>query len=117
MSHRENVVIEKSFAFAVRAVRCYQMLFQKNETRPIANQFVRSATSTGANLAEATDAQSRADFISKVSISLKEARETFYWIQLMAATNILTAKQAQSLGFDCEELLKLLTSILKSSRK
>jgi four helix bundle protein len=111
-----NVVSDKSFAFAVRAVRCSQHLARRMDAAPIARQFLRAATSIGANLAEAQDAQSHADFIAKASIALKEARETDYWIRLMAATEILTAPEADSLRADCDELLRLLTSIVKTAR-
>ena len=113
---RENIVVEKSFAFAVRAVRWYQHLAQRVDAWPIAKQFMRAATSVGANLAEAQEAQSHADFISKAAIALKEAREADYWIRLMAATDLLTAAEATSLGADCTELLRLLTSIVKTAR-
>jgi four helix bundle protein len=113
---RENVIEEKSFQFAVRAVKCFQVLSKRSDSVPIARQFVRAATSIGANIAEARDAQSRADFVSKTSIALKEARESHYWIRLMAATELLSEKEAQSLMTDCDELLRLLTSIVKTTR-
>lgn len=116
MPNRENVIEEKSFNFAVRAVKCFQVLSKRSDSGVIARQFIRAATSIGANIAESRDAQSRADFISKTSIALKEARETHYWIRLMAATDLLSEKEAQSLMTDCDELLRLLTSIVKTSR-
>jgi four helix bundle protein len=112
----DNPVVDKSFAFAVRAVRGFQYLCRQRDAAPIAQQFVRAATSIGANLAEAQDAQSHADFAAKVAIALKEARETHYWIRLMEATSILSPAQSQSLQTDCEELLRLLTTIVKTAR-
>lgn len=112
----KNVALEKSFAFAVRAVKCYRFLFRKRDVQPIANQFMRAATSIGANLAEAQDAQSRADFTAKTFIALKEARESQYWIRLMAATEILADNESQSLEHDCRELIRLLTAIVKITR-
>ena len=114
---RDNPVEAKSFAFAVRSVRCYQHLMHKTDTAPIAKQFVRSATSIGANVAEAQEAQSHADFCAKLTIALKEAHETDYWLRLMAATGILTPAESDSLRTDCGELLALLTSILKTARR
>ncbi len=116
MANRDNVIEEKSFNFAVRAVKCFQVLSKRSDSAPITRQFVRAATSIGANIAEARDAQSRADFVSKTSIALKEARESHDWIRLMAATDLLSAKESQSLMADCDELLRLLTSIVKTTR-
>lgn len=112
----KNVALEKSFAFAVRAVKCYRFLFQKRDVQPIANQFMRATTSVGANLTEAQDAQSRADFTAKAFIALKEAWEAQYWIRLMAVTEILSSSEAESLEQDCRELIRLLTAIVKTTR-
>ena len=112
----ENTVAEKSFHFAIRIVKLYRYLCKKEQEYSLARQLLRSGTSIGANVAEAQQAQSRADFISKLSIALKEASETNYWIQLLAATDYLPQNGADSILADCRELEKLLTAILNSTK-
>ena len=114
---RENVVVDKSYAFAVRIVRLSKYLISEHRAYQLADQVLRSGTAIGANLEEAVGGQSRKDFVSKCSIAYKEARETHYWLRLLRDTQHLGDKQAASLLDDCEELLKLLTSILISSKK
>ena len=82
----------------------------------LSTQLLRSGTSVGANIVESQQAQSRADFLSKLEISLKEAAETEYWLKLLYATDYLTEKQFESMSADCIEIKKLLTSIIKSSK-
>ena len=83
---------------------------------PLLNQILRSGTSIGANISEAQSAFTRKDFINKLGISLKEAKETEYWLKIMNGAEILPDKEFESLKADCEELLKLLTSIIKNSK-
>jgi four helix bundle protein len=101
----------KSFAFAVRAVKAYQYLIKERKEYVLSRQFLRSGTSIGANVEEAIGAQSPADFLSKMSIAYKEARETRYWIRLLEATEYFTEKQADDLLQDVDELLKIISSI------
>lgn len=108
-----NAIYEKSFHFAVRIVRLYQHLCAQQKEFTLSRQLLRCGTSIGANIAEAQQAQSHADFISKLSISLKETSETKYWLRLMQATGYLTQTQAASLLTDCSELEALLVTILK----
>ncbi|WP_316316556.1 four helix bundle protein, partial [Clavibacter michiganensis] len=84
---KENVLLEKSFDFAVRVVKAYKFLVEEKKEYVLSKQFVRSGTSIGANAEEAVGGQSKADFISKISIAYKEARETNYWIRLLTATD------------------------------
>ncbi len=114
---QDNIVQEKSFAFAVRAVNAYKYLSAEKKEFVISKQFLRSATSIGANIEEAIGGQSKADFISKLSISYKEARETKYWINLLKSTEYLTKTEADSLLTDIEELLKILGKIIISSKQ
>ncbi|MBQ5970390.1 MAG: four helix bundle protein [Clostridia bacterium] len=100
----------------MRIVKLSDYLAQEKKTYVLAKQVLKSGTSIGANVAEAQHAQSKADFISKMSIALKEAAETDYWLRIMKATSILNEKEADSLRFDCDELYKLLTSIVKTSK-
>ena len=84
MSIKENIIQQKSFAFAVRAINTYKFLTQEKKEFILSKQFLRSATSIGANIEEAIGGQSNADFISKISISYKESRETVYWIKFFS---------------------------------
>ena len=113
----DNIVAEKSFRFAVRIVKLYKYLCATQKEYTLSKQLLRSGTSIGANVAEAQQAQSRADFISKLSIALKETVETKYWLQLMNATEYLNDEQTHSVLSDCCELEKLLVSILKTTKQ
>ncbi len=114
---RENVLLDKSFAFAIRIVNLYKYLCAEKKEYVLSKQLLKCGTSIGANVNEAQDAQSRNDFISKLSISLKETRETRYWIELLKETNFLTVKEAGSLLKDLAEITKLLISIIKSAKE
>ena len=103
--------MEKSFAFAVRVVKAYKFLVEEKGEFVISKQFLRSGTSIGANAEEAVGGQSKADFISKLSIAYKEARETKYWIRLLKATDYFDESQAVSLLNDVEEILKIIGKI------
>ena len=112
----DNVIVEKSFKFAVRIVKLYKYLCNNKKEFVLSKQLLRCGTSIGANINEAQEAQSKNDFISKLSISLKEARETKYWIELLKETNYLSNKEAENLLQDLIEIIKLLTSIIKSTK-
>ena len=118
MSER-NITLNKSFEFAIRVVNLYKYLCDEKKEYIISKQLLRCGTSIGANINEATAAQSKKDFIAKMSISSKEARETKYWIDLLIATDYLSKndKHTKSLLLDIEELIKLLTSIVKTSQQ
>ena len=111
-----NIIEEKSFAFAIRIVNLYKHLSETKKEFVLSKQLLRSGTSIGANVAEAEQAQSTADFVSKMNIALKEASETKYWIRLLASTSYLTEAEAASILNDCVELEKILVSIVKSSK-
>lgn len=111
----DNIIAVKSFQFGVRCVKLYKYLCEESKDYCIGKQLLRSGTSIGANVKEAIRAQTRADFAAKMNISLKEASETEYWIELLQASGYITDKQAESLLADCVEILKLLTSIVKTS--
>jgi four helix bundle protein len=114
---KENVVQEKSYAFALRVVKLYQYLCQEHREYELSKQVLRSGTSIGANIEEALGAQSDKDFLHKISISYKEARETHYWIRLLGDTGYIASKLKQSLLADCEALLKIIGSIRKKLRE
>lgn len=113
----ENVIVDKSKAFAVRAVKLYRYLCDEKKEFVLSKQFLRSGTSIGANVKEAIRGQSKDDFAHKMSISLKEASESEYWLELLHETGYITETQFDSIIEDCRELIKILTSIIKSSRK
>jgi len=112
-----NTIETKSFYFAARIVNLCKYLQTEQKEFVLAKQLLRSGTSIGANVAESQQAQSRADFINKLNISLKEAYETNYWLRLLRETNYLTDEEFQSIIADCRELERLLISIVKTSKE
>jgi four helix bundle protein len=109
---------ERAFEFAVRVVELVDVLVTRGmSTRVLATQVLRSSTSIGANLEEADAGQSRADFISKCSIALKEARESHYWLRLLTRTRKITSHdRAEQLVAECNEIVAVLTTIVRKSR-
>ncbi|MEI6078507.1 MAG: four helix bundle protein [Verrucomicrobiota bacterium] len=114
---RSNAVKEKSFAFALRIVNLHRFLATEKKEFVLSKQLLRSGTAIGALVREAEQAESKPDFIHKMAIALKEANETEYWILLLRETNYLTVKESKSILADTVELLKLLTSIIKSAKR
>ncbi len=112
---KDNVIENKSKAFAVRIVRLYQYVSKDKQEYVLSKQLLRSGTSIGANVAEALCAVSKKDFLSKMHIAFKECVETQYWLELMTETGYLEEKEFQSICNDCMELRKLLSSITKST--
>ena len=113
----DNAIAEKSKQFALRIIRLYQFLQTEKHEYVLARQVLRSGTSIGANVREAKRGQSRADFYTKLTIALKEADETAYWLELLHESGYLDAAMFDSLCQDCEELMCLLTSITKTIRE
>ncbi len=113
----EQTVENKSFFFAVRIVKLCKHLRNTKKEYTLSKQLLRSGTSIGANVSEAQQAQSRADFISKLNIALKEAAETNYWLRLLLATDYLNDMEFKSIQNDCCELERMLTAIIKSSKE
>ena len=113
----ERIVQDKSFRFAVRVVKLCKYLREEQKEHILTKQLLRSGTSIGANIAEAQQAQSKVDFIHKLSVALKEASETNYWIRLLHATDYLNDKAMESMILDCSELEKMLTTIIKSAKE
>jgi len=112
----DNIVEEKSFRFAIRVVNINKLLCSQRKEYVLSKQLLRSGTSIGANIAESQNAQSRADFLSKLEIALKETSETKYWLRLLHATDYLTDSEFNSIFSDCIELEKILVSIIKSTK-
>ena len=110
---KENVIMQKSFAFSVRIVNLHRYLSMEKKEYTISKQIYKSGTSIGANIAEAQRAQSTADFVAKMKIALKEANETQYWLKLLFETKYITDREFKSIHDDLVEMLKILTAICK----
>ena len=110
-------VRDKSFRFALRIVKLYQYLKEEKKEYVLSKQVLRSGTAIGALVRESQYAESKADFIHKLAIALKEANETEYWIELLYQSGYIEEKSYQSIHLDVEELLKLLTSIIKTTKE
>ena len=113
---KDNIIADKSKAFAVRIVNLYKYLTKEKQEYILSKQLIRSGTSIGANVREAGQAQSKNDFISKMNIALKEASESEYWLELLHETEFLSDEQFTSIYSDCNELNKLLIAIVKGSK-
>ena len=112
--NKSNLIVDKSMAFAVRIVNLYKYLKDRHQEYVLSKQLLRSGTSIGANVKEATRAQSKADFNTKMHIAMKEAVETEYRIELLEKTGYITENQSKSMLNDCVELIKILISITKT---
>ena len=112
-----NIVRDKSFGFALRIVKLYRYLKEEKKEYVLSKQVLRSGTAIGALVRESQHAESKADFIHKLSIALKEANETEYWSELLFQSEYLEHRSYQSIHTDIEELLKLLTSIIKTTKE
>jgi four helix bundle protein len=110
----KSIVGEKAYVFAIRIVKLYKFLVEEKKERVLSKQLLRSGTAIGALIEEGIGAESDLDFKHKLKIAYKEARETHYWIRILKDTEYLTDKQSESILTDCEELLKLLTSIINT---
>ncbi|GAA4399429.1 four helix bundle protein [Nibrella viscosa] len=113
---KDNVVREKSFRFAARVVRLYQHLRIAKKEFVLSKQLLKSGTSIGANVREADNAETKADFIHKMRVAQKEADETMYWLELLRATDYLSENEFCSIHEDTSELLKLVRSIILSAK-
>ncbi|MDU1889918.1 MAG: four helix bundle protein [Dysgonomonas sp.] len=112
----DSILNTKSYGFAIRVVRLIQFLQKDKNEFVLSKQILRSGTSVGACIRESEYGQSKADFINKLSISLKEANESHYWISLLYDTDYIDQKMFNSLSADCEELIALLTASIKTSK-
>ncbi len=111
-----NIVKIKSFTFAVRIVKLYQYLCEQKKEFILSKQLLRSGTSVGAMVREAEHGESKSDFKHKMSIAQKEINETIYWLELLKETGYLTKEQFDSINTDAVEIIKLITSIIKSTK-
>ena len=113
----KGILEEKSFQFAIRIVNLNRFLVETKKEYVLSKQILRSGTSIGANISEAQFAQSKADFVSKMHISLKEASETRYWLRLLEASNLIDNTQLESIMSDCNELINMLVSTCRTSKE
>lgn len=112
----DNQIVDDSKSFAIRIIRLYQFLADNKKEYVIAKQVLRSGTSIGANVSESVFAQSRMDFVNKMSIALKEANETKYWLDLLVETDYLSNSQYDSIVDDVKKLIGTLVNIIKSTK-
>ncbi len=113
---KDNVVLDKSFQFAVEIIKLVKSVQEKKKEFILTKQLLRSGTGIGANIREGNNGESKADFIHKLSIAQKECSETIYWLELLKETDYITESEFNNIQPAAIELIKLLTSILKSSK-
>jgi four helix bundle protein len=113
----DSIIAKKSYAFALEVIKMYKNLVEDKKEFVLSKQFLRSGTSVGANVNEAICAQSKRDFVHKLSISLKEARETMYWLNLSKDSNYITAHLFDNLNSLCGEIIKILSSIILTTKQ
>lgn len=113
---KENIVKNKSFEFAIRVVKLYQFLCDHKKGFVLSKQLLRSGTSVGAMVREAEHAETKKDFIHKMAIAQKEINETMYWLELLQQTQYLNNEQFESVNNDALEIIKLITSIIKTAK-
>ncbi len=113
---KNSAIKDKSFAFALRVVKCYKYLRSDHNEFVLSKQFLRSGTAVGALVMEAEQAESKADFVHKLAIALKEAKETEYWLALLNQSDYIEKEAYESINKDCLELVKLLVAIIKTTR-
>lgn len=113
---KENIIQRKSYSFALKIIKLHQFLYNEKNEYTISRQLLKSATSIGANIEEAIGAQSKKDFISKLSIAYKEARESHYWIRLLTDSKYIQKENSVLLVNDIIEILKIIASILKTMK-
>lgn len=111
-----NIAYEKSFDFAVKIIDLYKYLCEHKKEYIISKQILRSGTSVGANLKEGLYGQSKKDFLTKITIALKEAAETEYWLELLIKTDYINEKMGSALLRDCREIIKILSATVKTTK-
>lgn len=116
-NNKDSIISKKTFVFALQIIKLYQFLSQEKREYVLSKQILKAGTSIGANVNEAVCAQSKRDFVHKLSISLKEARETMYWLALLQESSFLDKEIHKNLKSDCEEIIKILTSIILTTKE
>ncbi|MEE0957018.1 MAG: four helix bundle protein [Ruminococcus sp.] len=113
--NNQNIIVEKSKRFALRIIKLYKYLCERNEY-VLSKQVLKSGTSIGANVKEAVRGQSKADFYSKMNIALKESSETEYWLELLVESDYISREAFDDIYNDCQELIKILVAITKTQK-
>ena len=113
----ESVINTKSYAFALEVIKIYKYLINEKKEYVLSKQLLRSGTSIGANINEAISGQSKRDFVHKLSIALKEARETLYWLKLLADSGYIELQNFSTLSGSCEEIIRILSSIILTTKE
>ncbi len=111
---RENIILQKSYDFSLKIVKLYKELIEKKKDYVISRQILRSGTAIGSNVEEAIGGQSKKDFVAKLSIAYKEARETHYWLRILRDSDFIGKEQAEEFLKDCDELMRIIGSIQKT---
>lgn len=114
---RENIIVLKSYAFALEIINIYKFLCSTPKEYVLSKQLLRSGTSIGANVNEAMSSESKRDFVHKLSIALKEARETSYWLHLLKDANYLSIDEASRIITLCNELIRIISSIILTTKQ
>lgn len=114
---KDSLIYNKAFKFSIKIVNLYKYLCKEKKEITLSKQVLRSGTSIGANIKEGLFAQSKRDFLSKMNIALKESSETMYWLELLTATDYIDINTSKAILSECEELSKILVSIVKTTRQ
>lgn len=113
---KDNIIVQKSYAFALQIIQLYKSLIDKKEF-VLSKQILRSGTSIGANIHEAVASESKKDFVHKLGIAVKEARETSYWLNLLKDSNYITNDEFNKLNNSCDEIVRILNSIILTTKE
>jgi four helix bundle protein len=113
----ESIISKKTYSFALKTIKLYKRLAAEKKEYVLSKQLIRSATSIGANINEAVSGQSKRDFVHKLSIALKEDRETSYWLNLLKDSEYIGQEEFLELSTDCDELIKILSSIILTTKE
>lgn len=113
----QSIIYSKSHSFAIKAIKEYRFLVEAKKEYVLSKQLLKSATSIGANVNEAISSESKKDFVHKLSISLKEARETKYWLSLLHQSDFISSDSFKTLNSECSELIKILSSIILTTKQ
>ncbi len=111
---RENIILDKTYNYAIRIVKLYQYLCKEKKEFELSRQILRSGTSIGANVEESVGGLSRKDFLAKLGVSYREARETRFWLRLLRDTDYISKEQSESMLEDLEEIIRIITAIQKT---
>ncbi len=115
--NKDNIIVKKSYSFALEVIKIYKFLINEKKEYVISKQMLRSGTSVGANIHEAIASESKKDFIHKLGIAVKEARETSYWLNLLKDSDYIVDEQFKNLNSNCDEVIRILNSIILTTKE